>query len=183
MSRVFDVAYRPFQSGKLATPADLEALEVSANWHLPADYRSFLLECNGGSLRPFAFKLEIPDSPFAESTHAMDYFYEVKEIHEYSQLKTQSNLRNLPPGRLAIGTTVSELTITLNMTQQANGKVEAWVRDIFNVWGEGANNTVVPLADTFLSFLEMLHDEPATYSSFWANFGKGAETIRRFSLP
>lgn len=181
MPSTFDHAYRPFQSGQAVTLADIEALEISCNWRLPPDYKSFLLKCNGGSVRPFAFELDIPGFPF-EKIHALNYFYEAREIREHSQLNVQQNLRNIPPGRLAIGTTVSELTVTLNTTEQDSGKVEAWVRDIFNVWGEGANSTIVPLADSFTAFVQLLHDAPEAYSSFWAGFGKNGETARRIEL-
>ncbi|MBL0350217.1 MAG: SMI1/KNR4 family protein [Elusimicrobia bacterium] len=183
MSYTFDHVYRPFQSGQPAARRDIEALEAAAHCRLPADYKSFLLKCNGGSLRPFAFKLDLPGSDFNESVHALDYFYELKEIHQDGQLETAPNLRNIPPGRLAIATTVSELTITLNMTEGAHGEIEAWVRDTFNVWGEGANRTIVPLAENFTAFLGILHDEPEAYSSFWARFGRDGETARRISLP
>lgn len=183
MSMMFDHAYRPFQSGQPATAADLNALEVAANGSLPADYKAFLLKRNGGSVRPFAFELEVPGSDFKESVHALDYLYEVKEIHRRSQLKMDAALRNMPPGRLAIGTTVSELTITLNLGDKGRGEVEAWVRDTFNVWGEGANRTVVPLAGSFTTFLGLLRNVPGAYASFWATFGQDGETASRVALP
>jgi hypothetical protein len=179
----FDHVYRPFQSGQPATRHDIEALEAAAHGRLPADYKSFLLKCNGGSLRPFAFKLLLPGTDFNESVHALNYFYELKEIRQDGQLETAPNLRNIPPGRLAIATTVSDLTLTVNMTEGAHGKIEAWVRDTFNVWGEGANKTVVPLAENLTAFLGMLHDEPEAYSSFWAGFGRNGETARKILLP
>ncbi|MBL8481445.1 MAG: SMI1/KNR4 family protein [Rhodocyclaceae bacterium] len=183
MKLSFEHAYRPFQSGQSATAADLRALEAAANGLLPADYKTFLLKANGGSLRPFAFELEVPGSDFKERVHALDYLYEVKEIHRRSQLKMAPALRNIPPGRLAIGTTVSELTITLNLRVQGKDQVEAWVRDTFNVWGEGANRTVVPVADSFSAFLGLLRDLPDAYVSFWAGFGKDGETATRITLP
>ena len=183
MSQTFEHAYRPFQSGQPASAADLDALELACNGVLPEDYKAFLLQFNGGSLRPFAFELEVPGSDFNERVHALDYLYELKEIHRRSQLKMDPALRNIPPGRLAIGTTVSELTLTLNLAGPRPGQVEAWVRDTFNVWGEGANRTIVPVAESFTAFLGLLRALPDAYVSFWAGFGADGETASRVVLP
>lgn len=182
MGRSFDHAYRPFQSGEAASEAALQALEAEVGKRLPADYRGFLLQCNGGSLRPTAFDLVIPDSDFKETVHALDYLYELKEIIRRSQLRMEPAQRNLPPGRIAIGTTVSELTITLDLSSARFGKVEAWVRDTFNVWGEGANKTIVPLADSFSDFLGLLHEAPEVYHAFWAGFRQDGERASQFTL-
>ena len=183
MPTAFDHAYRPFQSGQPASTDDLAALEQAAHGRLPADYRAFLLRCNGGSLRPFGFELAVPQSDFNEKVHALDYLYELKEVRRRSQLAIDPGLRNIPPGRLAIGTTVSELTITLDITEATHGQVQAWVRDTFNVWGEGANTRVVPLAASFTAFLALLRELPETYVSFWASFGQAGEQATRVTLP
>ena len=183
MARSFDHAYRPFQSGEATSEAALQALEAEASGRLPADYLGFLLQRNGGSLRPAAFDLVIPDSDFKEKVHALDYLYEVKEIIRRSQLRMEPAHRNIPPGRIAIGTTVSELTLTLDISDARLGKVEAWVRDTFNVWGEGANKTIVPLADSFSDFLGLLYDAPEVYHAFWAGFGQDGERASKLTLP
>ena len=183
MARSFDHAYRPFQSGEATSEAALQALETEAGGRLPADYIGFLLQRNGGSLRPAAFDLVIPDSDFKEKVHALDYLYEVKEIIRRSQLRMESAHRNIPPGRIAIGTTVSELTLTLDISDARLGKVEAWVRDTFNVWGEGGNKSIVPLADSFSDFLGLLYDAPEDYHAFWAGFGQDGERASKLTLP
>ena len=104
----FDHACCPFQSGQSITIADLDELEQATNTVFPPDYKAFLLKANGGSLRPFAFELEVPGADFKEKVHSLEYLYEIKEIHRRSQLKMEPALRNIPPGRLAIGSTVSE---------------------------------------------------------------------------
>lgn len=183
MASSFDHAYRPFQSGEAANEAALQDLEAEAGARLPADYRGFLQKRNGGSLRPAAFDLVIPEADFKEKVHALDYLYEIKEIVRRSQLRMTPADRNIPPGRIAIGTTVSELTLTLNLTEARLGMVEAWVRDTFNVWGEGANKTIVPLADSFSDFLGLLHESAQVYHAFWAGFGQGGERASRLTLP
>lgn len=183
MARSFDHAYRPFQSGEATSEAALQALETEAGGRLPADYLGFLLQRNGGSLRPAAFDLVIPDSDFKEKVHALDYLYEVKEIIRRSQLRMEPAHRNIPPGRIAIGTTVSELTLTLDISDARLGKVEAWVRDTFNVWGEGANKSIVPLADSFSDFLGLLYEAPEVYHAFWAGFGQDGERASKLTLP
>lgn len=52
--------------GPAITLEDLEAFENSYGLALPADYRSFLLEVNGG--RPSLSQLEVPQWPGREST-------------------------------------------------------------------------------------------------------------------
>lgn len=118
----FDHACCSFQSGQSITIADLDELEQATNTVLPPDYKAFLLKANGGSLRPFAFEREIPGADFKEKVHSLAYLYEIKEIHRRSQLKMEPALRNIPPGRLAIGSTVSELTITMNLARRAKAR-------------------------------------------------------------
>ena len=183
MPRMFEHVYRPFQSGALADAAAVASLETAAGGRLPEDYRSFLLKCNGGSLRPFAFDLQVPHSDFLESVHALNYLYELREINRRSQFGIEPALRNIPPGRIAIGTTDSELAITLNISADRHGQIEAWVRDTFNVWGEGGNTTIVYVAPSFTAFLDLLHDSAEVYSSFWASFGREGEVARKVELP
>lgn len=184
MPLTFDHAFCSFQSGQSVTVADLEELELTANAVLPPDYKAFLLKVNGGSLRPFAFELEIPGSDFKEKVHSLEYLYEIKEIHRRSQFKMEPALRNIPPGRLAIGSTVSELTLTLNLGPSGKGEVEIWVRDTFNVWGEGANRTILPLAATFTAFLGLLRDLPDAYDVWrWAEYGKDGGEVTKVNLP
>jgi hypothetical protein len=183
MSRTFEHAWRPFHSGAAADAAALAALERALGVALPADYRSFLSKCNGGSLRPFAFDLRIPGWTFDETVHAVDYFYEAGEIAQRSQVDLAPARRNIPPGRIAIGDTVSELALTLDVTPARHGSVDVWVFDSFNTWGAGANRIVVPLADSFTAFLHMLHDSPDVYSSFWADFDGEGGKAHLLELP
>ncbi len=183
MAKSIEHAYRPFQSAKAVSEAELQDLEVESGARLPAAYRGFLLQRNGGSLRPAAFDLVIPDADFKEKVHALDYLYEVKEIIRRSQLRMEPAQRNIPPGRIAIGTTVSELTVTLDLTKACFGKIEAWVRDTFNVWGEGANKTIVPLADSFSDFLGLLHESEDVYHPFWVGFDRDGGRASQLTLP
>jgi hypothetical protein len=183
-SLIFEHAYRPFQSGLPITKVDLEALELAVGVTLPSDYKAFLMKCNGGSLYPFAFELKVPEWNFSsEHVHSLDQLYEIKEIYRRSQFKIDSTLRNIPPGRIAIGSTVSELTITLNVTEKRYGQIEAWVRDINNVWGEGTNRIIVPLAASFTDFLGMLRDLPEAYNGYWAEHSKSGGATTRITLP
>ena len=180
----FDHACCSFQSGQSITIADLDELEQATNTVLPPDYKAFLLKANGGSLRPFAFELEVPGADFKEKVHSLEYLYEIKEIHRRSQLKMEPALRNIPPGRLAIGSTVSELTITLNLGPSGQGQVEVWVRDTFNPWGVGTNRIIVPLAASFTDFLGLLRDLPEAYDVWrWAEYGKNGNSVTRLTCP
>lgn len=184
MSLTFSHAYSPFQSGRSASDTELNALELAINAKLPSDYRSFLTMVNGGSLQPFSFELEIPGYQFDEKVHSLEYLYDIREVQRRSQIQMEPSLRNIPPGRLAIGTTVSELTITLNIEPHKAGMVEVWVRDTFNVWNEGANRIVVPLADSFTGFLSLLADLPGAYDVWrWAEYDKDAGAVTRITLP
>lgn len=183
MPQTFDHAHRPFQTAQRPKDADLDALERALGAPLPGEYRAFLRDLNGGSLRPFAFELEVPGSAFRERVHALDYLYEVREVTRRSQLGLDPALRNLPPGRAAIGVTVSQLTLTLDLSPGGRGRIEAWVRDTLHLWGEGTNTTVVPLADSFPAFLAMLGPHPEAYAPFWVDFERDGETARRVTLP
>lgn len=183
MTMVFDYARRPFQSDPVSAGAEIAAWERSCGITLPTDYRSFMIRYNGGSLRPYALDLFVPDSNFDEKVHALDYFYDWNEVDESSEWRIESALRNIPPNRLAIGSTVSDLTITLCIAKQRFGAIEAWVRDTFNVWGEGANTQILPLADSFSGFLAMLHDSAEVYHSFWSGFGDDGEVAQSVTLP
>lgn len=184
MSLTFDHAYCFFQSGQPITVSDLDALELAAKAVLPKDYKDFLLKVNGGSLRPFAFELDVPGSDFKERVQSLNNLYEVKEIHHRSQLWMDPALRNIPPGRLAIGSTVSELTLTLNLGPTGQGQVEVWVRDTFNLWGEGANRTILPLAASFTDFLGLLRgDMPEAYDVWrWAGYDKSSGSVTSITL-
>jgi len=183
MAGLFSHAWRPFQSGEALAESDLLAWETSAGDRLPGDYRSFMLRFNGGSLRPFAFELGIPDWNFTDKVHALNHLFDWAEVGKRSQWTLEPALRNIPPDRLAIGATTSELTLALSTDPSRFGAIDAWVRDTFNVWGEGGNTRVVPVAPSFTAFLAMLRDSADAYHSFWADFDRGGETARRRVLP
>lgn len=183
MAQVFQYAKRPFQSDRPLEAAVLADWEQAEGGRLPEDYRHFMLSLNGGSLRPYGFDLVLPDSDFAEPVHALNYWYDWNEVGKRSQWRIEPALRNIPPGRLAIGTTVSELTLTLRLAPEGRGMIEAWVRDTFNVWGEGANTCIVPVAPSFSDFLAMLHDAPGLHHSFWVDLDRRGQVPLSITLP
>ena len=183
MAMTFDIARRPFQSATTSPGPDMEAWEQSLGISLPADYREFMLTFNGGSLRPFAFDLSIPDWDFTDKVHALNYLFDWKEVGKRSQWRMEPPLRNIPPDRLAIGSTISELTLTLSTDSGRFGAIDAWLRDTFNVWGEGGNTRVLPVAPSFSAFLAMLHDSADTYHHFWVDFDGDGEIARQVTLP
>ena len=183
MTRVFDHSRRPFQPDRALDEAEIAAWEQSAGIKLPGDYRGFMRRCNGGSLRPFAFDLTVPDSDFKETVHALDYLYDWAEVGKRSQWRIEPEFRNIPPGRLAIGATVSQLTVTLRIDEPGFGAIEAWVRDTYNLWGKGANTQILPLADSFGAFLALLHDSAEVYHGFWVDFDRAGQVAQSLVLP
>jgi hypothetical protein len=183
VARVFDHVWLSFQSGLPLTEAELTLWEQSRGVQLPPDYRSFMLRCNGGVLRPFAFVSPWPELTMGDPYDVLSSMFDWREVLDRTQEDIDLPLRNVPPDRLAIGHTESELTIMLRLDQEHFGSIEAWPTNVFDAWGDGQNTRVVPLAPTFSAFIEMLHDIDGAPHYYWARVDPGDPIPQQVMLP
>jgi len=183
MARVFDQVWQPFQSGTSLNEADLVAWESATGVWLPSDYRSFMLRCNGGVLRPFAFVSPDPTLTMGDAFDVLNYMFEWREVLKRSQVRLDAASRNIPPGRLAIATTGSELTVTLCTDEQRFGAVDLWPTTLLHTWGEAPNTRVVPLAPNFSAFIDLLHDIEGAPHYYWARVDPADPIPQQVMLP
>lgn len=185
MAKMFELLRRSYQAAGGVSEDTVRAWEQGVRSRLPEDYRRFLLMTNGGAIRPYAFDLEIPGWKFSDKVHALSRLYDWDELVEDTQTNIKPELRTVPPNRVAIGCTESELTLMIRLDPPHFGQVDAWQRDLFNTWGEGANTLLVPLAASFNAFMELLHDDPnhETYHGFWENLDASEPAPQRLTWP
>lgn len=168
MTRRFQLGRMPHHDQGSVDEATIAAWEVRRGTRLPLEYRRFLLLTNGGSIRPHTFAIDHPKIP--ERLHAIDWLYNWETALHRSQEpeRVPAHLRNAPPDHLAIGITESELMLMIPLSGGGAGTIVAWSTDLYNPWGEGENNLVVPVAPSFSAFLDSLGAEGEVYQSYWA---------------
>lgn len=142
------------EPGKKTTEAAVAALENSQQIKLPADYRKFLLEYNGG--RP------VPDSFYFKGKtrgSSVDWFLGTDESESNSftaYLKIYKN--RIPRNFFPIASDPGDNLICISVRGSDQGSIYFWDYE-----GETESNgasdysNIIPIADSFEEFLNNLH--------------------------
>jgi hypothetical protein len=137
---------------------DIAAWERRTGFHLPDEYRKFLLKFNGGSVYPRLFKHSI--SPDILPSISPEEF--VDRIYRWDQVEALNNGQGygqgIPPKCLNIAETPGPLEILLSCDESDFGMIYGWIRSS-NPWGTGTNKEKYLLAADFSIFLKMLYDD------------------------
>jgi cell wall assembly regulator SMI1 len=139
--------------------SDVAALEERLAVKLPADYRAFLLQHNGGRPMPDAFPIPGGEHP-PDGGSLMDEFLGVvttadREVID-GALRTFAS--RIPTGLLPIGYDAGGNVICLGIDPDNHGRVFFWDHDFeedLPTW-----NNVYPLAESFQSFLASFRERP-----------------------
>jgi cell wall assembly regulator SMI1 len=139
-------------SFKDITEKDIVNLEKHLGLTLPPAYRSFLLEHNGGEPTPASFTTQD-----GEHGSRVRFFYGIATSKYYS-LKTNTKVFSdrLPAGYIAIASDDAGNLVVLNSKPGSPGDV---------LFFDHETEDLAPIADTFDSFIEGLHEsdeEPAS---------------------
>jgi len=131
--------------------------EKSADYALPADYRTFLINYNGGRPYPNMFR-HTALTPEEGSPNPTEHF--VDPLYSWDRAVSWSNeLGNrLPTGCLAIGADPGLLEIVLSLRAEDVGAVYSWVRNWAD-WGSAENRYFCPQASSFGVFIAALFDD------------------------
>lgn len=131
--------------------------EKSAGYGLPADYRAFLINYNGGQPYPNMFEhtaLAPEEGSPNPTEHFVDSFYPWERTMSWS-----NELGNrLPTGCLTIGADPGLLEIVLSLRPEDFGSVYSWVRNWAD-WGSAENTYLCPQASSFRLFIAALFDD------------------------
>lgn len=139
-----------------ATAAAIAKWESDTGLRLPADYRAFMLRCDGGRPYPNIFAHTARDpGDFPNPTESyLDPLYRWARVVAWS-----AELGNrLPPRTLAIGADAGLLEILLSLREEDHGAVYSWVRN-WGAWGNEENDYLCPQASTFAGFVTSLTDD------------------------
>jgi hypothetical protein len=147
------------ERGPQITDAEVRALEQKLGAALPDDYRSFMLEVNGGN----------PDANHSvfrmrEGTSTLNSLHSIDDSNPEVDLETwwRSTREELPPGLLCIGHDSTGSRIVLALAAPHRGEV--WLLDALNARPQDANprvdwfdrRDVVRLANSFGEFMAWL---------------------------
>lgn len=122
---------------------------------LPADYRRFLLEHNGGKPTPNVFLI----SAEKRSEDIVDFFLGLKAARISFSLEEYASRRkdHLPSNLISIARDPGHNAICLSLEGVDVGKVYFWDAD-FGVVGAPDYSNLYLLADSFDEFLSKLHE-------------------------
>jgi cell wall assembly regulator SMI1 len=152
-------------SGRQLREQDVAAVEEQLGYHLPEDYRRFILAHNGG--RPVPDYFPIQGNPYF-GDHAS-----VHELHciasgEYLDLRRQVQVfrDRVPPELLPIAHDPGGNLLCLGVSGLEYGKVYYWDHEQQVAEGETPDyENVYLVADTFADFLEQLSPAPGETSA------------------
>jgi len=149
--------------GSQVTHAAIHRFEQQIGATLPNDYRTFLLEVNGGRTASShcVFSLRKKNSTILNSLHSLD---DTDDRHDLAtrQLYPKYPDNDLPPNALQIGFDDGGSSIVLMLSGPHHGEV--WYLDAVDPRPEGSNprvewfdrRDVVKLANTFREFMDNL---------------------------
>ncbi len=137
-------------------PETLAQWEQQTGLQLPPDYRSFLLQHDGGRPYPNLFRHTVPDSGDGEAVidHFLDRCYGWQFLQDWrAQLADR-----LPERMLVIGADPGLIEIVLSLREQDHGAIYSWVRNPAP-WGSADNLYLCPQAASFTEFFVSLGDD------------------------
>lgn len=157
-------------SEPVATQRDVAAFEKIIGATLPADYRQFLLEHNGG--RPQRTDAQHEDAAFSVQWQGQPWAESRREalLHGFYSLNDKSALawriaeegfirqRRIPADLIPIGVDVAANQILLGLTGARRGQVFYWAKDFEPIddYDEPVYENSGFIADSFAEFLAEL---------------------------
>lgn len=130
-----------------ATEGDIASFEGELGWSLPADYRSFLLEVNGGRPSPSTFEFI---TPIGKSGSLVDWLYSLSDDPYYSLRQNREIFGSrIPDETFSIGCDPFGNQILMNR----DGEILFWDHELETTEGVANAHRV---ATGFTSFVEML---------------------------
>jgi hypothetical protein len=139
--------------GAVSAPK-ISALEKRLGVKLPADYKAFLRNTNGGCPEPNCFT--VPDRGDA----LVGILYGIRRKRDSCDLEYEQEQATLwdplPTGYIAIGDDPGGCLLLLSTLGKNAGQVLFWDRKGFWVRKDGHNT--FPIADSFAGFLDSLHE-------------------------
>lgn len=153
------MTYRPMiipnidDASSEAVAADLGFVEKRYEIALPRDYASFMRTYNGGHVHPCHFPHRHPMvlDRFGEENSALQYLYSAADLREKAGFAFDKV--SWPPRMLPIGTVNGGDDVLLSLEQASFGQVFYWLRFLDVDWGEGENNVLPLIAESFTTFL------------------------------
>jgi len=129
-----------------ASESSITSFEAELGWSLPADYRSFLVETNGGRPEPSTFEFTTPSG---QSDSLVDWLYSLSDDPYYSLRRNREIFGSrIPDKTLSIGCDPFGNQILMNR----DGEILFWDHELETT--EGVVN-VHRVASSFTSFVEM----------------------------
>jgi hypothetical protein len=155
------------QLGRTVSASALSAWEMATGYHLPEDYRRFLLTYNGGVVRPWIFRHDHRDVKHEEDREALlDYLYDWQDVIGMSELSVPRSQSAQPPHHIVIGQDPGGAGVLLSLDPATYGRIYYWLR-VLLTWGEPPNDTLGHVADSFTGFLNTLFDDGKTGHPYW----------------
>lgn len=142
-------------------PSRIAEWETETGLALPAGYRAFLSKVDGGYPYPNVLFNALPVEAYPDAAEGIF----LSAIFAFDQVLKHWNREvygdATPPEMLLIGNDPGGLQFLLSLRGDDHGKVFAWFHSA-NAWGSDGNDdtALFPVADDFLSLLEMLSDTP-----------------------
>ena len=141
--------------------SQIEAWEKAEGLTLPACYRDFLLEFNGGRVYPRLFKHTIGPlaaGPYVDDTSEtfVDLIYGWSTVESHWKREIYGD--GVCPEYLVIAETPGDIRILMSVSPECNGKIVSWVHSTIR-WGTEGNDRVYEQADSFEDFLISLYDD------------------------
>lgn len=141
--------------GKKISEQDISKLEADVGCTLPADYKAFLLEFNGGRPRPNLF----PVKSFENGTASVHTLLGIDRESESSRIDW--HLREygdrIPSELLPIGYSDTNDILCIALSGESVGNIYYW--DSLNEVSKGSYDNIHHVATSFKEFLESLFED------------------------
>ncbi|MCP1422284.1 hypothetical protein J3D43_000800 [Paenibacillus xylanexedens] len=131
---------------------NIEEFEAKYDVVLPVQYRDFLLEYNGGNVKPNVFKISDDEGETALNTL---YGLDINESYEELSSVFDSLYGEIPNEFISIGDDSGGNQICLGTSEEYAGKIYIFLHDIEPT--EKISNMFL-ISDSFDSFLDSLYE-------------------------
>jgi len=154
------------QHGNSITEEELKEWERKTGYTLPKDYRKFLLQYNGGMIKPWLFRHDHPEVFGNNQEMLLDHLHDWHSVIESSYLDIPPDMSSRPPNHIEIGVDPGGGRIMLSLKSDNNGNVVYWL-PTYMEWGVEPNNVLGSIAHSFTEFLQKLYDDGETEHGKW----------------
>jgi hypothetical protein len=141
---------------------EIESWEQREGLSLPAAYRKFMLQYNGGRVYPRLFHTQAalqrmvgPYEPTSDVTF-VDPILPWADVEAHWRGETYE--RGVPPLHLVFAQTPGFIQLLMALTPENHGQILTWIHSSDD-WGSENNSQLFPVANSFSEFLKGLYDE------------------------